>query len=106
MKLCLNTSTIRPQPLLDKIRIASAAGYDGVELWINDIYEHVGRGGEVREIEQSLVDQGLEVPCTIALRGWGGGSGAGISTHAGRSTPSDGNGNAHRCTLDRRHPAA
>ena len=71
MQRCLNTSTIRPQPLLDKIRIAAVSGYDGVELWINDIYEHIGRGGEVREIEQALADHGLTVPCTIAIRGWG-----------------------------------
>jgi len=71
MQLCLNTSTIQPQSLLDKIRIAAVSGYDGVELWLNDIYEHIGRGGEVREIEQALSDHGLTVPCTIAIRGWG-----------------------------------
>ena len=69
--LCLNTSTIKPQPLLDKIRLAGDAGYAGVELWINDVYEHVGRGGEVRDVERALSDFGLIVPCTIALRGWG-----------------------------------
>ena len=69
--LCLNTSTIKPQPLLEKIRIAEAAGFAGVELWINDIYEYVGRGGEVRDVEQALQDHGLIVPCMIALRGWG-----------------------------------
>lgn len=69
--LCLNTSTIRPQPLLDKIRLAAEAGYAGVELWLNDIYEHVGRGGEVREVERALSDHGLIVPCAIAARSWG-----------------------------------
>lgn len=69
--LCLNTSTIKPQPLLEKIRIAAAAGFAGVELWINDIYQYVGQGGEVRDVQQALGDHGLIVPCTIALRGWG-----------------------------------
>lgn len=69
--LSLNTSTIRPQPLLDKIRLTGEAGFDGVELWVNDIYQHVGRGGEVSEIERALADQGLQVPCMIALRAWG-----------------------------------
>jgi len=36
--LCLNTSTIKPQPLLEKVRLAAEAGFDGIELWINDIY--------------------------------------------------------------------
>ena len=45
MKYCLNTSTIKPQALLDKIRLAGEAGYDGIELWLNDVLEHVARGG-------------------------------------------------------------
>jgi len=69
--LCLNTSTIKPQPLLEKIRLAAEAGFAGVELWINDVYEFVGRGGEVRDVERALSDHGLIVPCTIAIRSWG-----------------------------------
>lgn len=71
MRLCLNTSTIKPQPLLEKIRLAAAAGFAGIELWINDIYEYVGHGGEVRDVEKALADHGLVVPCMIAMRGWG-----------------------------------
>lgn len=67
---CLNTSTIKPQPVLKKIELASRAGYSGVELWINDIYEYVGRGGEVSDIEKALKDYGLIVPCAIACRQW------------------------------------
>ena len=69
--ICLNTSTIKPQPLLKKISLASEAGYDGIELWINDLYEHVGRGGEIRDVEQALSDYGLIVPSMIAIRQWG-----------------------------------
>jgi len=69
--ICLNTSTIRPQPLLEKIRLTAEAGFAGVELWINDVYEHIGRGGEVREVEQAVADHGLIVPCMIAMRSWG-----------------------------------
>ena len=32
MKFCLNTSTIKPQPLLKKIELSGQAGYDGIEL--------------------------------------------------------------------------
>ncbi len=71
MKFCLNTSTIKPQSLLRKIELATAAGYDGIELWINDIYDHVGRGGEVEEVEKALADNGLIVPSIIAIRQWG-----------------------------------
>ncbi|MDP6447822.1 MAG: sugar phosphate isomerase/epimerase [Pirellulaceae bacterium] len=70
-RLSLNTSTIKPQPLLEKVRIAAEAGYDGIELWVNDIYEFVGQGGEVGEVQRALRDHGLQTPSMIALRGWG-----------------------------------
>ena len=69
--LCLNTSTIKPQPMLQKIRLAAEAGFDGIEPWINDVYEFVGQGGEVSDIEKAIADHGLIVPCAIAVRGWG-----------------------------------
>lgn len=71
MKLSLNASTIKPTPLLEKIRVAGEAGYEGIELWAVEIYEHVGRGGEVSEVEKALGDYGLTVPCFIAVRNWG-----------------------------------
>ena len=70
-KLCLNTSTIKPQPLMEKIRLAGEVGYDGIELWINDLYEYVGQGGEISDVEKALSDHGLIVPCCIAIRQWG-----------------------------------
>ncbi|MBP87787.1 MAG: hypothetical protein CMJ64_13870 [Planctomycetaceae bacterium] len=69
--LCLNTSTIKPQPMLDKIRLTAEAGFPAIELWINDIYEYVGQGGEVRDIEKAIADHGLTVPSMISARGWG-----------------------------------
>lgn len=68
---CLNTSTIKTTPILEQIRVTAAAGFEAIELWINDIYQYVGRGGEVRDIEKALSDHGLRVPCMIALRSWG-----------------------------------
>lgn len=71
MKLSLNSSTIKTTPLLDKIRVAGQAGYEGIELWAVEIYEYIGRGGEVSDLEKALADHGLEVPCFIAVRNWG-----------------------------------
>lgn len=70
-KTCLNTSTIKTTPLLEKIRVTAEAGFDAIELWINDIYEYIGLGGEARDVEVALEDYGLTIPCMIALRGWG-----------------------------------
>ena len=71
MTLCLNTSTIKPQTILEKIRLAAEAGFPAIELWINDVYEFVGRGGEMRDLEQAIADHGLTVPSIISARGWG-----------------------------------
>ncbi|MEM7147197.1 MAG: sugar phosphate isomerase/epimerase [Verrucomicrobiota bacterium] len=71
MRLSLNSSTIKTTPLLDKIRVAGEAGYEGIELWAVEIYQHIGRGGEVSDVEKALADHNLEVPCFIAVRNWG-----------------------------------
>lgn len=68
---CLNTSTIRPVPIAEKIRLAGEHGFSGIELWVDEVYEFVGRGGEVRELEDLLAKHDLVVPCMIALHGWG-----------------------------------
>lgn len=68
--LCLNTSTIRPAPLLRKVEVAAQAGFDGIEPWNDEIDEYVANGGSLRELRQSISDAGLSVPSLIALGGW------------------------------------
>lgn len=67
---CLNSSTIKPAPILDKIRIAGETGYRAIELWHDDIDAHLARGGSLGEIRNAVADHGLEVPTTIFLKGW------------------------------------
>lgn len=69
-KYCLNTSTIRPTPLLDKIRIAGETGYTAIELWHDDIEPFLAAGGKITDLRKALDDQGLELPTTVYLRGW------------------------------------
>ena len=71
MKICLNTSTIKPVPLLEKIKLVGEAGYEGIELWLNDVWDFVARGGEVSDVTKAVADQGLIVPSVIAMRQWG-----------------------------------
>lgn len=68
--LGLNTSTIRPAGLMDKIRIAGEAGYSAIELWNDDLTAHEEEGGSLTEVRSALDDQGLSVPTVIALHGW------------------------------------
>ena len=67
---CLNASTIRPTPILDKIRIAGDVGYKAIELWHDDIEAYIASGGTLADIQQALADAGLALPTTIYLAGW------------------------------------
>ena len=67
---CLNSSTIRPVPILKKIEIAGKAGYTAIELWHDDIDAHLADGGTLAEIRHAVDDQNLDVPTTIYLKGW------------------------------------
>jgi len=69
-KYALNSSTIRPTPILDKIAIAADVGYEGIELWHDDIDLFLLSGGSIEDLRKSLDDRGLEVPTTIYLAGW------------------------------------
>ncbi len=66
----LNASTIRPTPLLKKIEVAGAAGYEGIELWHDDIEAYLYAGGSIAELRSALDGAGLCVPTTIYLGGW------------------------------------
>ena len=72
VQYALNTSTIRPASLLDKIRIAGQTGYRGIELWNDDLTAHEQQGGSLADVRRALADYGLAVPSVIALHGcWG-----------------------------------
>jgi 2-keto-myo-inositol isomerase len=65
--LCLNTSTIRPSPLKDKIRIAAEAGYDGIEPWMDELEKHEAEGGDLKALGREIRDRGLFVPNVVGL---------------------------------------
>jgi 2-keto-myo-inositol isomerase len=67
---CLNTSTIRPTPLLAKLRVASAAGYAAIEPWNDEVDAYLARGGTLAELKMALGDAGLKVVSVIALGDW------------------------------------
>ncbi len=76
IKYCLNSSTIRPTPLMEKIRIAAAAGFRAIELWNDDLTTHQEAGGSLSEVVRALADHGLTAPTCIAVHGWLGSTGA------------------------------
>ena len=77
---CLNTSTIRPTPLLEKIRVAGLAGYQAIEPWNDEIDGYLAEGGSIPELSRAIRDAGLKVVSVIALHSWITSNGA---AHAG-----------------------
>jgi len=67
---CLNTSTIRPTPLLDKIRVAGQAGYQAIEPWNDEVTDYLNAGGTLNDLRHALADAGLKVVSVIALHSW------------------------------------
>ncbi|MFO0951414.1 MAG: sugar phosphate isomerase/epimerase family protein [Isosphaeraceae bacterium] len=67
---CLNTSTIRPTGLLDKIELAGRAGYQAIEPWNDEVTEYLERGGSMPSLKRALADASVEVVSVIALHGW------------------------------------
>src|SRR5688500_14183987 len=82
---CLNTSTIRPAGLMDKIDAAAAAGFRAVELWNDDVFAYLHDGGTLAEVRARLAAHGLIVPSMIAIRGCVGSDEAGRSGRLGEA---------------------
>jgi len=71
-RFCLNTSTISGQRrgLLKDIEIAATAGYDGVELWINDITDYLKKGNTLPSLAAFIKAKGIRVENAISFTEW------------------------------------
>jgi len=69
---CLNTSTIHGEviPVNEQIKIASKAGYTGIELWVRDVDKFVQAGGKLSDLRRQIADEGLNVESAIAFGQW------------------------------------
>ena len=63
----MDTATIRPQPLLKKIEVAAAAGFDAIEPWDGELRDYEQAGGSLVELGERIRDAGLFVPSVIGL---------------------------------------
>src|SRR4051794_35961890 len=71
-RFCLNTSTIsgKHPGLLKYIDIAATAGYDGVELWINDIRDYINKGNSIESLAKYIKAKKLSVYNIISFTTW------------------------------------
>ncbi|MBN1346015.1 MAG: sugar phosphate isomerase/epimerase [Phycisphaerae bacterium] len=70
--ICLNTSTIRAHklPLMKIIDVAADAGYQGLEIWVDEIDRHLQAGGTLDDVDKALKDRKLLVTGAIAFFEW------------------------------------
>jgi 2-keto-myo-inositol isomerase len=71
-KTCLNTSTLSGYKLTlsQEVEIAARAGYDAIEPWISELEAHENAGGSLKDLGQSILDQGLTVQGAIGFFEW------------------------------------
>ena len=71
-RFCLNSSTISGQKLsiTQYIDIASRAGYDGIELWINDLKSYLNSGQTVASLKKCLDDNHIKFENAIGFAPW------------------------------------
>lgn len=65
--VCLDTATIRPASLEDKVKFAAEAGYDAIEPWDGELDEYEKKGGNLKDLGKKIKDLGLFVPSVIGL---------------------------------------
>lgn len=72
LKWALNTSTLFPFELdvIEQVRVAAEAGYDGIELWVKDIESYLKNGGSIKELRHFIEDKDIEVVNGIAFFKW------------------------------------
>jgi len=56
---CLNTGTIRgfKLSLVEEIDLTAKAGYQGIEVWMDNVHRHVESGGSLAEVKKRTSDQ-------------------------------------------------
>jgi len=69
---CLNTSTIRGQKLSlpEMIEISAKAGFDGMEIWINEIEAYVASGKSLVSLKKLFSDAKIEPLNAIGFAPW------------------------------------
>ncbi len=68
----LNTSTIREQKLglMAELEIASKAGYNSIEIWMNSLNDFLAQGGKPADVRKKAADLGLKIIDCIGFHKW------------------------------------
>ncbi len=69
---CLNMATIRGHNLgfAKELEVAAAAGFKGVEIWIDSLQTYLNKGGSLSDAKKRIDDLGLRVEDAIGFAKW------------------------------------
>jgi len=57
-------------PVPAQIDVAAEAGYDAVELWIDELQKYVEQGGSLADLRKRMADRGLTLESAIGFTPW------------------------------------
>jgi len=71
-RISLNVSTIRTYrlPVDQQIEVCAAAGFDGIELWMPDIQDYLGKGGSTVDLAAKIKENNLILENIIGFAQW------------------------------------
>jgi 2-keto-myo-inositol isomerase len=71
-RYCLNTATLRGHKLgiVKEVEVATKAGYDAIEPWIEALQAYVQGGGALKDLGKQIKDSGLTVEDAIGFPQW------------------------------------
>ncbi len=71
-RVSLNTSTIRGYklPVEEQISLCAAAGFEGIELWVNDVETYLEQGGSPERLAEIIKSNNLILENMIAFSTW------------------------------------
>lgn len=71
-RISLNTSTIRAYNLTveEQIDLVAEAGFDGIELWVNDVNNYINQGGTYEILSEKLKAKNMVLENMIGFSQW------------------------------------
>ncbi len=71
-RFCFNTASLRgPKlPIEELAKLVAKAGYDGIEVWIDELDRYQNQGGDLKDLGKLMADLGLRVEGAIAFANW------------------------------------
>lgn len=72
VRFCFNTACLRGRqiPIEQLVTMVAKAGYDGIEVWIDELDRYTNSGKSLKDLGQQIADLGLKVEGAIAFANW------------------------------------